>query len=51
MTDELKPCPFCGAGESLIHENKGTWCGTYYAEPVSFEVRHWCDGVEGNPSP
>ena len=47
---ELRPCPFCGAGESLIHVNKGTWNGRGYGEPVSVEVRHWCGDVPGQPS-
>jgi len=47
---ELLPCPFCGAGESQIHVNKGTWNGRGYGEPVSIEVRHWCTDVPGQPS-
>lgn len=47
---ELLPCPFCGAGESQIHVNKGTWNGRRYGEPVSVEVRHWCADVPGQPS-
>ena len=47
---ELMPCPFCGAGESQIHVNKGTWNGRGYGEPVSVEVRHWCTDVPGQPS-
>ena len=47
---ELLPCPFCGAGESQIHVNKGTWNGRGYGEPVSVEVRHWCADVPGQPS-
>lgn len=47
---ELMPCPFCGAGESQIHANKGTWNGRGYGEPVSVEVRHWCTDVPGQPS-
>jgi hypothetical protein len=49
-TDALMPCPFCGACESLIHVNKGTWNGRGYGEPVSVEVRHWCADVPGQPS-
>lgn len=48
---ELPPCPFCKGGTSLIHENKGVWNGMKYGEPVSFEVRHWCEKQEGQPSP
>lgn len=50
MSAELKPCPFCGAGETIIHINKGVWNGSGYGEPVSVEVRHWCDDVKGQPS-
>jgi len=51
MTDELKPCPFCGSGTNLIHENGRVWQGMSYSEPVSIEVRHWCEKEEGQPSP
>lgn len=50
MHEPLKNCPFCGAGESQIHVNKGTWNGRGYGEPVSVEVRHWCADVPGQPS-
>ena len=49
-TRALEPCPFCGAGETQIHVNKGTWRGHWYEEPVSVEVRHWCTDVPGQPS-
>ena len=49
-TEPLKNCPFCGAGESQIHVNKGAWNGRGYGEPVSVEVRHWCADVPGQPS-
>lgn len=49
-SDALAPCPFCGAGETHIHVNKGTWNGQGYGEPVSVEVRHWCADVPGQPS-
>ncbi len=48
---ELLPCPFCGAGETQLQVNNGVWTGMRYAEPVSFEVRHWCQRIEGQPSP
>lgn len=47
---ELKPCPFCGSGETVIHVNQGTWTGRGYGEPVSVEVRHWCAEEPGQPS-
>lgn len=46
----LAPCPWCGAGETSIHINKGTWTGSGYGEPVSVEVRHWCEPEAGQPS-
>lgn len=46
----LKPCPFCGAGETMLHVNKGTWNGQRYGEPVSVEVRHWCEPEDGQPA-
>lgn len=50
MEDNLKACPFCGAGTFHIKENR-TWQGMKYSEPISVEVRHWCERVEGQPSP
>ncbi len=47
---ELSSCPFCGAGETVIHVNQGTWTGRGYGEPVSVEVRHWCAEEPGQPS-
>lgn len=49
-TPSLLPCPFCGGGETQIHVNKGTWNGRGYGEPVSVEVRHWCESELGQPS-
>jgi hypothetical protein len=48
--DALLPCPFCGAGDSEIHENGKQWTGMKYSEPTSVSVRHWCPPVEGQPS-
>lgn len=49
---KLKECPWCTAGTTLIHENKGVWGGTKgYSEPISVEVQHWCEKEEGQPSP
>lgn len=49
-TDALLPCPFCGAGQTYIHVNKGPWNGRGYGEPVSVEVRHWCADIPGQLS-
>jgi hypothetical protein len=46
---ELKPCPFCGAGETAI-EPKYYWTGRE-SKILSVEVRHRCyqpDGVRGS---
>lgn len=37
---ELKPCPFCGAGETRIDEHK-LWTGMRNVV-TSAVVRHWC---------
>jgi len=50
MTEELKPCPFCGAGETQIREARGTWTGKGYGAPVSVSVLHWCPPIAGQPS-
>lgn len=50
MSEELKPCPFCGAGSSQIVENGKIWTGMKYSEPSSVSVRHWCEKIEGQPS-
>lgn len=46
---ELKPCPFCGAGETTVYANQGPRLSTLYGEPVSIEIRHWCVWPEGQP--
>jgi len=44
----LLPCPFCGAGETDVHETRlrPRMDGK---EPalVSVEIRHWCAGLDG----
>ena len=50
MSDELKPCPFCGAGITSIKENGKIWLGMRYSEPASISINHWCDNIEGQPS-
>lgn len=47
---DLLPCPFCGAGETTIHENGKVWTGMKYSDPISVSVRHWCEPIEGQPS-
>ena len=50
LEGELKACPFCGGGETVIYTNKGTWTGMKSSDPISVEVRHWCEKQEGQPS-
>lgn len=38
--NELKPCPFCGAGETFIAPNQN-WTGMRYAIH-SYTLRHIC---------
>lgn len=47
---ELNPCPFCGAGETHIHENGKVWLGMRYSEPSSVSILHHCAPVAGQPS-
>jgi hypothetical protein len=48
MTDEeLKPCPFCGAGTTQIADSTH-WTGMSSVVLAS-TVRHWCDDAEGKP--
>lgn len=49
-TTKLLPCPFCGAGDTQVHENGRMWMGKGWSEPISVSVRHWCDPVQGLPS-
>ena len=51
MTDELKPCPFCGAGSNEIKDMGKYWLGSRWSEPVAVEVQHWCVKQAGQPSP
>ena len=50
MSEELKPCPFCGGGTFEIRENGKMWQGMKYSDPVSVSVWHWCEHVDGQPS-
>lgn len=50
MTEELRPCPFCGAGTTNITENGRVWTGMRWGDPSSVSVRHWCDPEPGQPS-
>ena len=48
--EELKPCPFCGAGLTSIRENGRMWAGMRYSEPTSVSVQHHCEPIAGQPS-
>lgn len=46
-TDDLLPCPFCGAGEFRVEESTH-WTGMQ-SVVLSVTVRHWCPRPEGQP--
>jgi hypothetical protein len=50
VSEDLKPCPFCGAGTTEVRDNGRVWAGTRYSTPSSVSVRHWCEPVEGQPT-
>ncbi len=41
MMEELKPCPFCGDGDTRIDEQT-FWTGKR-SEIISVKLRHWCE--------
>ncbi|MDX7989164.1 hypothetical protein FE392_17920 [Xenorhabdus sp. 12] len=41
MMDKLKPCPFCGAGETVIIPNQN-WVGMRW-NVYSVTIRHHCN--------
>lgn len=42
--EDLLPCPFCAAGETLV-DPKHYWTGMS-SQVISVEVRHWCGPEE-----
>ncbi len=48
MSEELKPCPFCGAGAFDIREHRHapTMDGRP-RDPISVELLHWCQASPG----
>lgn len=49
-TPNLLPCPFCGAGKTLLQPNGRVWSGDKYSDPISVSVHHWCEERPGQPS-
>ena len=43
----LLPCPFCGAGQTIVRVNGRTWAGMKYSDPLSVSVLHWCSEQPG----
>ena len=46
---DLLPCPFCGAGETIVSPQT-YWTGMR-SQIISVEIRHWCPeqiGVRGS---
>jgi hypothetical protein len=44
---DLKPCPFCGAGETQVHESHMPPRMSGPGDLISVEVRHWCGPMPG----
>ena len=42
---ELKPCPFCGGGETRIDPQGQTWRGQGYSDPICWRLVHFCKGI------
>lgn len=38
---QLSPCPFCGAGETVLEPDSKHWTGMRW-NILSYRVRHWC---------
>jgi hypothetical protein len=47
MTNDLKPCPFCG-GEDIETRDNAYWTGKSSAI-LSVTINHWCITEEGHP--
>ena len=46
----LLPCPFCGAGQTLLKDNGRMWAGMKLSDPVKVSVQHWCEDDPGQPN-
>jgi hypothetical protein len=42
IADNLPPCPFCGAGQTTIHETRLQPSMSGAGALIAVEVRHWC---------
>ena len=47
---QLKPCPFCGGGETILHETRLSPTMSGKSPLISVEIRHWCPPGPGQPS-
>lgn len=45
---DLKPCPFCGGGETNIEPCGQTWMGQQYSEPQFYRLTHHGKLPEGD---
>ena len=52
MSGELKPCPFCGAGETRERVNRfpGVLMNGGDMGIISVEITHWCPAAPGQPN-
>ena len=49
----MRPCPFCGAGETRITENRLNRMPDMSGRQspiISVEITHWCAAVPGQPT-
>ena len=42
---QIKPCPFCGGGETRIDPQGQTWRGMGYSDPICWRLIHFCKGI------
>ena len=54
MTDNLKPCPFCGRAVKIIHTEPCGYCATYFGDEYAAAIVHeerWEGGciIDDNP--